>query len=558
MRRLVLLLVAVFVAIPAGSASAAQTTGRLLVTLHRSAAGPEARAAAFDAVAASAGARRAGFSVPKLRLVTVRPRRGESLSALARRLRLDPRVASVQRETRAEPRYQPNDPALIEAETAPGTAPGTPVEWWPAREGFPAAWDLERGDDAVVAVIDTGVEDAHPDLNGRIAGTATFDPGGGPATSDSVGHGTHVASLACGAGDNGLGLTGAGLHCRLLAISSDFSDSSVAASIVWAVDHGADSINMSFGTSPGARPTQAVIDAIDYAFAHNVVMVSAAADDPIEEQGHPSNVLQPTGTGPDLAAGKGLSVTAANFSDQRASFAGRGTQISLAAYGTYDERTGPPGIFGAFTTNTNDLERGQLGLPPNPPCNCRTTFDGDPRYGYLQGTSMAAPMVAGAAALVRRLNPDLPAADVIRLIKQTARRPPGVGWTPDLGWGILDAGAALAAARDMDRRPPVSKVLPAPARTHQPTVRLRWRGADQAPPKVRRAGIARFELWRSTDGGPPRRIFTTTRGLTKLVALHAGSTYGFFTIAVDRAGNREAAPAHPDTTVQALPALRKG
>jgi serine protease len=558
MRRLVLLLVAVFVAIPVCSASAAQTTGRLLVTLHRSAAGPEARAAAFDAVAASAGARRAGFSVPKLRLVTVRPRGGESLSALARRLRLDPRVASVQRETRAEPRYQPNDPALTEAETAPGTAPGTPVEWWPAREGFPAAWDLERGDDAVVAVIDTGVEDAHPDLSGRIAGSATFDPGGGPATSDSVGHGTHVASLACGAGDNGLGLTGAGLHCRLLAISSDFSDSSVAASIVWAVDHGADSINMSFGTSPGARPTQAVIDAIDYAFAHNVVMVSAAADDPIEEQGHPSNVLQPTGTGPDLTVGKGLSVTAANFSDQRASFAGRGTQISLAAYGTYDERTGPPGIFGAFTTNTNDLERGQLGLPPNPPCNCRTTFDGDPRYGYLQGTSMAAPMVAGAAALVRRLNPDLPAADVIRLIKQTARRPTGVGWTPDLGWGILDAGAALAAARDMDRRPPVSKVLPAPARTHQPTVRLRWRGADQAPPKIRRAGIARFELWRSTDGGPPRRIFTTTRGLTKLVALHAGSTYGFFTIAVDRAGNREAAPAHPDTTVQALPPLRKG
>jgi subtilisin family serine protease len=557
MRRLVLLLAAVLVAIPAGSAAAAQTTGRLLVTLHRSAASSGARAAAFDAVAASAGAERAGFSVPKLRLVTVRPRRGESLSALARRLRLDPRVARVERETRAEPRYQPNDPALVEAETAPGTAPGTPVEWWPAREGFPAAWDLERGDDAIVAVIDTGVEDAHPELAGRIAGSASFDPGGGPATTDPVGHGTHVASLACGAGDNGAGLTGAGLHCRLLAISSDFSDSSVAASIVWAVDHGADAINMSFGTSPGAAPTQPVIDAIDYAFAHNVVMVAAAADQAIEEQGHPSNVLQPTGTGPDIALGKGLSVTAADFSDQRADFAGRGTQISLAAYGTYDEQTGPAGIFGAFTTNANDLERGQLGLPPQPPCNCRTTFDGDPRYAYLQGTSMAAPMVAGAAALVRRLNPDLSAADVIRVIKQTARRPGGGGWTPDLGWGILDAGAAVAAARVMDRRPPASKMLSAPARTHQTAVRLRWRGADQAPPKVRRAGIARFELWRSIDGGPPRRIFTTTRGLTKLVPVSAGSSYGFFTIAVDRAGNREAPPTHPDIRVKALPPLPK-
>jgi serine protease len=557
MRRLVVLLAAVLVAIPAGSASAAETTGRLLVTLHGSAGLPEARAAAFDAVAASAGAQRAGFSVPKLRLLTVRPRGGESLGALARRLRLDPRVARVERETRAQLRYQPNDPALAEAETAPGTAPGTPIEWWPAREGFPAAWDFERGDDAVVAVIDTGVEDAHPDLGGRIAGAATFDPGGGPATTDAVGHGTHVASLACGAGDNAAGLTGAGLHCRLLAIKSDFSDSSVAASIVWAVDNGADAINMSFGTSPGAAPTQPVIDAIDYAFTHNVVMASAAADDPIQDQGHPSNVLQPTGTGPDLAQGKGLSVTAADFSDQRADFAGRGTQISLAAYGTYDERMGPPGILGAFTTNANELERGELGVPPRAPCNCRTTFDGDPRYAYLQGTSMAAPMVAAAAALVRRLNPDLSAADVIRVVKETARRPSG-GWTPDLGWGILDAGAAVAAAHNMDRRPPASKVLRAPARTHQPAVRLRWRGADTAPPKVRRAGIARFELWRSTDGGPPRRIFTTTRGLTKRVAVRAGSSYGFFTIAVDRRGNREAAPARPDTRVKALPPLPKG
>ena len=65
---------------------------------------------------------------------------------------------------------------------------------------------------------------------------------------------------------------------------------------------------------------------------------------------------------------------------------------------------------------------------------------------------MAAPMVAAAAALVRHLNPDMPAAEIVRLLKQTARRPPGTGWTPDLGWGILDAGAALALRPD-DRPP---------------------------------------------------------------------------------------------------------
>ena len=224
---------------------------------------------------------------------------------------------------------------------------------------------------------------------------------------------------------------------------------------------------MSFGTNPGTHPTTPILRAIDYAYRHNVVMVAAAADSPIEEQGHPANVLQPTGTGPDMGMGKGLSVTAADFGGQRADFAGRGTQISLAAYGTYDETLGPPGIFGAFTVGTNDLDRGQLGVPPQPPCGCRATFDGDSRYAYLQGTSMAVPMVAATAALVKKLNPDLTAAAVIRLIKQTAQRPAGAGWNPDLGWGILSAGAALSVAQRLDRRPPQSVIAKPPTRTHR-------------------------------------------------------------------------------------------
>ena len=79
---------------------------------------------------------------------------------------------------------------------------------------------------------------------------------------------------------------------------SDLSDFSVAQSIVDATDRGADAINMSFGTD-GSRPAaHGIVDAIDYAYKRGVVLVAAAADDPIEEQGDPSNVLQPTGTGP--------------------------------------------------------------------------------------------------------------------------------------------------------------------------------------------------------------------------------------------------------------------
>jgi serine protease len=555
MRRVLLVLSVGLVLAPSAHAATPGGTGRLLVTLAPDAARntshtahPRARPAAARAVAAAARARPSGFSVPQIGLVTVAPRAGESLRALARRLRADPRVAAVDVERRAHLRFQPNDPALVALETARDTAPGTAVEWWAARSGFLQAWDISQGAGATVAVIDTGAEVAHPDLAGRVAAAATFDAGRTSPSVDAVGHGTHVASLACASGNNGIGLAGAGLGCRLLIIKSDFTDSSVAASIVWAVDHGADAINMSFGTPPGAQPSLPVVNAIDYAIAHGVVLVAAAADDPIEDQGYPASALQPTGTGPNIASDRGLSVTAADFLDRRAPFAGRGTQISLAAYGTYQgaEDDGPPGIFGAFTSAPNALDTGAVG--DRRPCLCRTTFLSDARYAYLQGTSMATPMVAAAAALVRHLNPDMPAPEIVRLLKQTARRPPGTGWTPELGWGILDAGAALATARTIDRRPPTSKVRAVARRTRRTSLTLRWTGRDRLRAGIVTSGLAGFELWRSVDGRPPARLLSTTR-TSRRVRLRRGARYRFFTVAVDRAGNREAPPKLGDVTV---------
>ncbi|MEA2271244.1 MAG: serine protease [Solirubrobacteraceae bacterium] len=548
MRRVLLLLSVGLVLPPGAHASGATQTGSLLVTLKPGAVDRPAQRGAARAVAAAARARPSGFNVPQIRLVTVRPPPGESITALERRLRADARVASVQREQRGRLRYQPNDPAMTMPETAEDTAPGTPVEWWAARSGFPQAWDITRGTGATVAVIDTGAEIAHPELAGRVAGQATFDAARTAPGLDAVGHGTHVASIACGASDNAIGMAGAGLGCQLLIVKSDFTDSSVAASIVWAADHGADAINMSFGTAPGLQPSVAVVDAIDYAIARGVVLVSAAADDPVEDQGYPASALQPTGTGPDLAQGRGLSVTAADFFDRRARFAGRGTQISLAAYGTYegDDEDGPPGIFGAFTSGPNALDTGTLGQPR--PCRCRATFAGDTRYAYLQGTSMATPMVAAAAALMRHLNRDMGAVEIARILKQTARRPAGTGWTADLGWGILDAGAALATVRTLDRRPPSSKIRRTPRRTRQTHVTLRWTGRDVPRAGVAVSGLAGFELWRSLNGRRARRILSTPRTSSR-VRLRRGSTYAFFTVAVDAAGNREPIPRTPDVRI---------
>ncbi|HEV2999259.1 MAG TPA: S8 family serine peptidase [Solirubrobacteraceae bacterium] len=517
-------------------------TGRLLVSL--------APAAASDAVVARAAGRVSGVRVPQIGLVAVRPRGGESLAALRRRLAADPRVRAVAVERRAVPRAASNDPALTDPETAAGTPPGTPVQWWPARMGLFDAWDLAAGEDALVAVIDSGVEGPHPDLAGKVRDTLDVDPtpeAGGPLT-DEIGHGTHVASLACAATGDGLGIAGAGRDCGLLVAKTDFSDGSVAQAIVEAADRGADAIVMSFGTDGAREPPQALVDALRYAAGRDAVLVAAAADHETDEQGDPANILQPTGTGHDLSSNLGLSVTAATFSDRRASFAGRGSQISLAAYGAFERGAGPPGLLGAFPAAETGFERGELGPPPVPPCRCRATYREDSRYAYLQGTSMATAIVGGVAALVRDLNPDLSGAEVVRLLKETARRPPGSGWSPELGWGIADARAAVRRAAEMDRRAPSSR-LRAPSSVRGRAVTLRWRGSDSAPDGVVVSGVARYEVWRSVGGRRAVKLLTT-RAIARRVKLRPGRRYAFFTVAVDRAGNREAPPRRPDAVVR--------
>jgi hypothetical protein len=152
----------------------------------------------------------------RIGLVTLRPGRGQSTHELVRRLRADPGVASVTAEHRATKRFAPTDPAFVQP--IPGSPPGTTYEWWAAKENFPAAWDINEGRNALVGVIDTGVDVNHPDFAGRIAYDVNQDnnPADGPVGMDPAGHGTHVASLACAADGNGIGMVGAGLGCRLI------------------------------------------------------------------------------------------------------------------------------------------------------------------------------------------------------------------------------------------------------------------------------------------------------------------------------------------------------
>ena len=535
---------------PAAVLAASEPTGRLLVTLEPQGSGGALRAAAASLPSLD-GLRRDGAQVPQIGLVSVRPQAGVTLAALARSLRRRDGVRSVQVERRHELRLAPNDPALVAPEISTGAPPGTALQWWIPRLGLPAAWDITRGAGATVAVIDTGIDAGHPDLSGKIQQSIDNDaiPSHGPAGADENGHGTHVSSIACAAGDNGIGIVGVGLDCRLLVFKSDLGDGSVARSIVQAADLEADAINMSFGTDGTTPPAQAVVDAIDYAVTRDVVLVAAAADAPVEEQGDPANVLQPTGTGPDITAGRGLTVTAASFAGTRAAFAGRGSQISLASFGSFDATAGPPGLFGAFPGNTTELESGGGVLFGPPACRCRAQFEGDSRWAYLQGTSMAAPMVAATAALASNLNPDLSAADVIRMLKETASRLAGTGWTADLGWGIVNPAEAMRAARTIDRSPPSSTLRGAQRVRSARTITLRWSGADAAPSGLVPSGIDRYEIYHWAGGRGYRRIETTRATRLKL-RVARGSRHRFYSIAIDRAGNREPVPPRADLSTR--------
>ena len=538
----------------AGPASAGTpvgpATGNVLVLLERDRAVAAAGRAVLDATVAHLRAHRAGFEVPQIGLITLRPPGGVAPAAFAAVVRKLRGVASAQVEHRLVPRAVPNDPAL----SAPDQYSGT-LEWTLAHEGFYNAWDISKGGGALLGVIDTGIDASHPDLASKIAvAVDQQDPSNarGSAGTDEVGHGTHVASLACADTGNGIGMAGAGYDCKMVIEKSDFSDSSIAASIVDATDRHVGALNMSFGPdTPASAPPapDSELRALDYAASHKVVLVAAAADSAGTQQGDPGNVLQPSGSGPTLSAGIGLDVTAAAYDGARASFAGSGTQISMAAYGALSPGSGgvlglggpEPGIFGAFPANTTDIEA----LPS--PCGCRTSFQGSGRYAFLQGTSMAAPQVAAVGAMMRALNPYASLSEVLTTLKRTAQRPAGSGWTPELGWGILDAGAALDAIRRVDRLAPASETR-VPRSSRRRTFLVRWSGHDRIVPGLIASGIARFDIYVRTKGGQARLIASTAAHQLRFRG-RPGSRYVFFAVAIDRAGNREVHPAGATTRV---------
>ncbi len=378
----------------------------------------------------------------------------------------DPRIRYVQPVETAELAHVRDDPFTYE--DSPAT--GAPWEWQFHAVGADQALSITHGDPAiVVGVVDSGVTPVR-DLSGKIAQTL-WDPAVARSAVDTNGHGTFVSSILAARDDDGFGLAGFCGACRLAVYrASPLTDVQVAEGIGALTDAHVRIINLSIVLD---RPAQDVIDALHYASAAGVLVVAAAGNEGGTSIDFPASYVQQPGG----AASLGLAVGASDRKGRRASFSNTGQQLSLVAPGTFD--TGcKVGILGAIPALAT-------GFDESGSCAVTMTRADGARYAYASGTSFAVPEVAGTAALVWAAKPSLTAAQVASILEQTATRPAGTGWSPSVGWGVLNAMAAVESAA---------------GRTVSDSVVL----ANLAVSRPRRAGarlVAKVEA-RWSDGGP--------------------------------------------------------
>lgn len=460
------------------------------------------------------------------------------IGALRDRLAGDARVEAIAPDLRVRLLYAPNDYAFTHPDVhAPNNDFGN---WNLSRYGATAAWDISKGTGAEVAAIDSGADGSHPDLAPRIVGSQGF--GASLPTVDTNGHGTHTAGLACGDTDNGIGVASLGFDCGLFIEKIGFACSDVARALTAAANRNSDVISMSIG----GCPNNTLNSALDYALSRGSVLVAAADNEPNPSGScglgggndclYPAQWIQPLGTGPQAGFNRGLVVTAAKYDGTRASFAEATTRVSVAAFGAAtDAIGGQQGILSTWppTTVSSDSSGG------------RTTVGGDNRYAYLVGTSMATPQVAGLAALIRAANPTLSAPDVASVIKATAGQCGTYGG--GLGWGVIQAGEAVASAVNRDVIAPSSTVTR--AKRSRKGIKLRLSKQDKEGAtcikRLLASGVKQVLVFASANGGRYHQIAKTTKAKVRFRG-KPGRRYRFYSIAVDNAGNREAAPSVPD------------
>ncbi|HEU0024317.1 MAG TPA: S8 family serine peptidase [Thermoleophilaceae bacterium] len=357
-------------------------------------------------------------------------------AALSRALGGDPRVAYIERDRRLSASVDPFD----SIDTTPG---GSGIKYTWAYDEVRAAAALAAaggGSSRTVAVVDTGVDVDHPELAGRIARTYDLFSGGARVT-DLVGHGTFVAGLIAAVDGNGIGGKGVAGATKLIAVRASedgsFRVRALVRGIEAAIARRADVINLSLA---GRGFSLSQLRALQAAFYNDVLPVAASGNSGL--QGNPIEFPAAALGGKRGRPGIGLSVTATRPGGGSTNFSTHNDYVSIAAPGA--GATGCElGVFSILpTAGASEWDT---------PSSCSRLFSqSGTRFAYGEGTSFAAPVVAGIAALAWHVQPRLASEQVADVLTRSARQTVGRGWNDRTGAGVVDGGAATALARIYD------------------------------------------------------------------------------------------------------------
>lgn len=339
-------------------------------------------AAELDKVLSSHGGKRE-LHWRELNVHVVRVPAGVSPIAMAAALARNPNIKYAQADIMRKSDMIPNDPSF-------GSS------WHLGTLGAPTAWDRTQGEGVTMAVCDSGVDPAHPDLV-RVPGYNMFD--NNTNSTDVYGHGTKVAGAVAMAGGNGIGGAGVALKTRVMPIRvTDTNgwgyDSAIANCITWAADKGARGANVSFGGVCGSPIVQA---AAKYMRDRGGVVTASAGNTGGLDGSAPNDTMTCVG--------------ATNSGDARTSWSTYGDFVDVVAPGE----------------------------------NIFTTVNGS-SYGGVSGTSFSAPVTLGVYALMMAANPALTPNQLDNILFSTAKDLGTAGKDPYYGHGRIDAAAAVAKA----------------------------------------------------------------------------------------------------------------
>lgn len=355
--------------------------------------------------------------IPQLDTVVIRTDEANFERTL-RRFQARADVEYVEPDYIGYPTWTPNDPSYTGGQ-----------QWALGKIQMPLAWDLARGQGAVIAVLDTGVDVNHPELQGRLLPGFSFTDDT-TNVADNCGHGTHVTGIVAANTNNGVGIAGVAPEAQILpvkvmeryqvGVSCYGSYSDFAAGLIYATDHGARVVNMSFG---GTTNSTTLANAIAYAADRGVLLVGAAGNNNSSTLFYPAAYTQV------------IAVAGTDGADARYASSNYGDWVDIAAPAV--------GVYSLYSNSS---------------------------YTYMSGTSMAAPHVAGVAGLLLSQNPAYTAADLRALLQNNADDLGAPGFDPYFGWGRLNAYRALTNSSSAPTPvPPTPTPTSAPTNTPTPT-----------------------------------------------------------------------------------------